>query len=240
MHRILSQTDCSNEYEYLAGNKGKFIYSLTLIFCLIYSLIVYGLQFVGDDAKYVYIYLTNWTFTLFLISITLNSVELTLPQYWLTKTSKIVIFNVSLITKPVYIYVCLVYSISLTVTLTGVGNLLSAEHIGEIKKNALFYFNDISKHFIFVALLIVLFTFTPRNNDNDFTYKWWKFIYSFVFVCIYLGFSAIYYVSTNKTKVYNLSSITICVLMVTMPLTLFIIHYCFKLSDGAIRRRLFH
>ena len=224
----------------LGGRRGLYVYTVCLLFSLVYSYTVYILQFFAENAAYVFIYLTNWTFTLFLISTGLLCAEFFFHFYLVSKKRvRIFIFHVSIITRPVYLYVCLVYLVSLGMTFIGFGDLLSPEHIEGIKRDFLFYFSDISKHFVFVGLVVVLFILAPRTDEEEFAYKWWKFLYPVAFVCVFLIFSILYYIATDGVKIYNISNLTIIILAsITAPL-LFTIYMCFKLGDDAIKRRLF-
>ena len=227
---------CEEDVKYLIGANGRAVFTASLLFCLIFSYIVYATQFISESAEYVYIYLTNWTFTLFLVNVTLSTIEFFVIS--LGKRVKVFTFHVSLITRPVYVYVCLVYIVSSILTLSGHGELLSPEHVSKIRYDFLFYFNDISKHYLFVALMLLLFIFAPRTNDAEFMFKWWTFLYPVVFVYAYMSFALLYYVSTG-IKIYNISNLFISVLAsLTTPLLL-TIHICLKIIDNAIKRRLF-
>lgn len=225
----------SKEYDkYIWNNKGKQIYKFGLLFCVIYSYLVFCLQFTEENARYIYIFLTNWTFTIFIISSTLQLVELLIyPKIFIFKIKKI-IFISGLITKPTYVYVCICYSIRL-ICLFGF-DLVLEETIVADNRNWLFYFNDISKHFIFILLLILLFIFQPRNFHKN-TYRWWDFVYSVGFILIYLLFASIYYIITD-TKVYNLNNIIIVSMIMTMPICIFVIHMGFKIIDVKIKAKL--
>lgn len=199
---------------------------------------IFCLQFIGGgDAKYVYLYLTNWTFTLFLLSSTLDFTEYVSPLY-LTHFAKRIIFTIGLITKPTYLYVCVFYSFSLILNLFGFGDLLEAEGFQSNSGDFIFYFNDVSKHFVFIILLIVLFVFSPRDEKGKLLYKWWKFTYSLGFILAYLLFSLIYFRATN-TKIYRLSNVVITLMSSTLPVAIFFIFMGFKLADDKIRTVLF-
>ena len=229
--------DNGERYDQLLNRKGNVIYSIALIFCLCYSYLVYGLQFLNSEIRYVYIYLTNWTFTLFLITTSLEGFRMA-TSYWLSRKVKLFIFNVTLITRPTYIFVCLFYSASLMSAFVGFGEFLNESTNLDEKNNVVFYFNDISKHFIFVALLIVLFVFAQRETDEEFSYKWWKFIYSLTFIISYLFFALAYYHFTS-VKIYNISNVSICILVTVLPVVIFLIHMVFKIVDERIRKTIF-
>ena len=237
----MKMTDALNadeEYRHLGGSKGKKFYLFSLLFCAIYSYIVYGLQFVQQEIQYVFIYLTNWTFTLFLFSVTLSLVEELVDPITLSHSLKKAIFGVSLITRPTYIYVCFIYTLGLILHLAGSTVLLAAENNIDGSNEWLFYFNDISKHFVFIVLLIVIFVFSPRSESHAFTYKWWKFTYSLSFILVYLFFALIYYRATD-VKIYEVDNVAIILIVCSLPVVIFFIFLGFKMVDDKIRRHLF-
>lgn len=225
-------------YKNIGNSIGKNIYAGVLLFCFVYSSLVYFLQFIRNDFEFIFIYLTNWTFTLFLFSTTLNFIDLVVNPITLSYSMKRIIFVIGLITKPTYLYVCLFYSFSLITRFIDIGDLNYANGTVKESKDWLFYFNDINKHFIFIILLIILFIFHPRNEQGDFLYKWWEFIYSVLFIFTYLFFALIYYAITN-IKIYNVTNIAILLMVSTLPITIFIIFMAFKSIDDRIRQFLF-
>lgn len=154
------------DYEYIGGVKSKYIYEAILLFCVIYSYLVFCLQFLEKNNEYyIYLYLTNWTFTIFLLSSTLQLLESLIDPktfvYWLRN----IIFISGLITKPTYIYVFIFYCFGLILKVLGFDDLILQK---TKNKTWLFYFNDISKHFVIVLLLIILFILQPRINNEFF------------------------------------------------------------------------
>lgn len=202
-------------------------YKWVLYFTAIYSYIVYGLQFIdyeNSSRKWydLFIYFTNWTFTLFLISITINVFRL-LSSKEIPTRLQWMIYYIGTITKPIYISICILYTISL---IDGY-DILSAYNFNE-KTNfqkTIFYINDISKHFVFVFLLIALFildskpSITYLKNVDTFHH----YLYPIGFFYIYLIFSA-FYKANNKILIYNISPILLTLIVIFEPLVLFLIH----------------
>ena len=197
---------------------------------------MFCLQFLEKNNEYyIYLYLTNWTFTIFLLSSTLQLLESLIDPktfvYWLRN----IIFISGLITKPTYIYVVIFYCFGLILKVLGFDDLILQK---TKNKTWLFYFNDISKHFVIVLLLIILFILQPRIN-NEFLFKWWKFMYSFLFISSYLMFVLLYYIITD-IKIYNLDDIFIISVIITLPVFIFLIHFGFNIGDSKIRKHLFN
>lgn len=224
------------DYKYIGKTRNKYIYKSILLFSVIYSYLVFCLQFLEkNNEHYIYLYLTNWTFTIFLLSSTLQLLESLIDPrtfvYWL----KNIIFISGLIIKPTYIYVFIFYCFGLILKALGFDDLILQK---SQDKTWLFYFNDISKHFVFVFLLIILFILQPRVY-NEFLFKWWKFMYSFFFILNYLMFVLLYYIITD-IKIYNLDDIFIICLIITLPVFIFLIHFGFYIEDCKIRKSLFN
>jgi len=92
-------------------------------------------------------------------------------------------------------------------------------------QKTIFYINDISKHFVFVFLLIILFIL---NSNPSIAYLKKKdtfnhYLYSVGFFYSYLIFFAFYKIH-NKILIYNISPILLTSIVIVEPLVLFLIH----------------
>lgn len=229
----------------LFGQAGSILYSILLSFIICFSFVVFTLHLTNSKRpdKF-YAYLSNWMFVLFVLSTILVAVKETdifsekdHPALWAYLDR--MVYYIGVISRTVYTYISVLYLIGLI--LSGQSPDILGEYyedVALVDKDFVYYLNDISKHFLFVILMIILFVLQPRINDKECEYRFSHFLYPTGFLTVYTVFFWIYYMITGDL-IYKLTCATLTALISVMPMGCCLIHQFFRIADIKIRNKLF-
>lgn len=230
----------TDETRTLFGEVGSRLYLVLLLFTICFSFVVFILHLINSNRiARSFVYLSNWMFILFMFTTLLNLVSSALQKRDVSKLNALV-YYIGIISRTVYFYIFLVYTIGLL--FSSKSSHVLGEHYEEeeeeVNKNFIYYLIDICKHFLFVALMLVLFILQPRSNGIKCQYNFWHFLYPTAFLTIYTIFFWIYYELTEHL-IYNLNRATLTGLISGMPIGCWLIHQGFRITDIKIRQHLF-
>lgn len=209
------------------------VYIVLLVFTITLSCVVFVLHLIDTERLRVfYIYLTNWTFVLFISGLIFSTIGLVYRKTRHTKLWKKLdhrIVTISWMSRTIYLYICTIYVLGLITN--------SPAILREDTKGFVGHLNDICKHFVFVILMVILFVLQPRTSDPIELPKFWHFLYPTGFLSVYTVFFFVYYYISGSL-VYELSCATLTLLISSMPIGCCLIHQLFKHIDLVIRHKL--